>query len=36
MGCGMQQGYSRLLGRIDVLEARIAALQTMLERLLER
>jgi hypothetical protein len=37
MGCGMQQGYySRLLGRIDVLEARIAALQGMVERLLER
>lgn len=37
MGCGMQQhGYSRLLGRIEVLEARITALQSMLERLLER
>lgn len=41
MGCsgkghGMSERYNRLLGRLDLLEARVAMMQTMLERLLER
>jgi len=35
-GHGMAERYNRLLGRLDLLEARMAMMQTMLERLMER
>lgn len=35
-GHGMPDHYKRLMGRLDLLEARMAKMETMLERLLER
>ena len=35
-GCGMHEKHRKLIGRLDLLEARLAKIGTMLERLLQR
>ncbi len=35
-GHGMHEKYRKLIGRLDLLEARLAKIETMLERLLQR
>ena len=35
-GHGKREEYRKLMGRLDLLEARMAKIETMLERLLER